>query len=120
MEEKGATVKSLLEKGKQKFRAGQILDSFEYYEGVLAADNEEPVLANVASRAIIQADYARKLTEIELFPQAEQELMQAGELLGEIESNDVEKNIAFWKVKYAYGKLMFRSMYQQRALETFE
>ena len=53
MEEKGATVKSLLDKGKQKFRAGQILDSFEYYEGVLAADNEEPVLADAASRAII-------------------------------------------------------------------
>ena len=69
---------------------------------------------------MIQVELARKLIEVELFPKAASVLAKAEADLGEVgQDSETAISVAFWKIRYALGKLQFRSMYQQKALESF-
>ena len=70
------------------FKAGLILDTFEHYEGLMR--DEQNAVNNIKSaKALLMADYAQKLIEVELFPKAEEVLRNAGQALGEIDRSDV-------------------------------
>ena len=107
--------------GKALFNQGLVKETIAYYEGILASTNDnEALLSDKAFKCRLQVDFARKLLEIELFEKAQVTLEQAESDLGEIDRQNEKQTVAFWKVRYALGKLQFRSLYQQKALETFQ
>ena len=99
--------------GKTLFNRGLIKETIAYYEGILASTSDnEALLSNKGFKCRLQVDFARKLLEIELFEKAQVILEQAESDLGEIDHHNEQQTVAFWKVRYALGKLQFRSLYQ--------
>lgn len=112
MVEKSSVLKEYLDEGKRKFNQGLVSESIDFLENLLAK-KDDPVIANKASKAMIEVELARKLIEVELFPKAESVLTKAATDIGEVgQSSETDIAIAFWKIRYTLGKLQFRSMYQ--------
>ena len=98
--------------GKTLFNRGLVKETIEYYEGVLTRTNDnEAMNSDKAFKCRLQVEIARKLIEVELFEKAQVTLEQAESDLGEIDHNNEQQTVAFWKVRYALGKLQFRSLY---------
>jgi len=93
--------------GKRLTNEGLISEALAYYETELT--NEELITDDKTYKARLQVELARRLIDLELFSRAETLLAQAESELGD-DKGDEAQSVAFWKIRFALGKLQFRSM----------
>ena len=72
--------------GKAKFNLGLVSETIEFYESLLAANDQ--LVSDKNFKARLSVDFARKLIELELYPKALSVLEQAQNELGQIDEHD--------------------------------
>jgi len=94
----------------------------EYYNGEInksfaSFDSLINKASTTKDKVLISVKYAKKLIETEFFTKAETVLNQAKEMA--VKSEESSKSLLRWKVEYVFGKLHVKTMYFQKAYETY-